>query len=256
MPRNAHAQVYVANKPGGGAGVVSTYTEEGREIKANFIVGLEVPSGLAVDGNNLFVADERGTVGKYNATTGAAINAGFITGLNDPIGVAVWGKTLFVANSGGVSVGAYDADTGKVINANFITGGFRTKNPAGLAVMGSILFVAYESGSIGYYSAETGSGFSNYISDTPYVFGLAVSGSNLFVTYPFQSEVEEYDTSGAEPVGGTVIGSYRPTYLAVSAGILFVNNGRGTIREYNIETGESTGDSLSGLSDPTGIAVK
>jgi hypothetical protein len=30
-----------------------------------------------------------GTVGEYDATTGAAINATFITGLTDPIGIAV-----------------------------------------------------------------------------------------------------------------------------------------------------------------------
>jgi hypothetical protein len=43
-------------------------------------------------GNNLFVVNQEtnnGTVGKYNATTGAAINANFITGLITPVGLAV-----------------------------------------------------------------------------------------------------------------------------------------------------------------------
>jgi hypothetical protein len=37
----------------------------------------------------LFVANQSGTVGKYDATTGEAINANFITGLQFPTGLAV-----------------------------------------------------------------------------------------------------------------------------------------------------------------------
>ena len=41
-------------------------------------------------GNTLFVANfGSGTVGEYDATTGAAINASFITGLIEPEGLAV-----------------------------------------------------------------------------------------------------------------------------------------------------------------------
>jgi DNA-binding beta-propeller fold protein YncE len=87
MPRNAHA------------------------ANPSFITGLNGPAGLAVFGNTLFVANNRsGTVGEYNATTGAAINASFITGLNFPYGLAVFGDTLFVANNNGNTVGKYRGD--------------------------------------------------------------------------------------------------------------------------------------------------
>jgi hypothetical protein len=88
MPRNAHAQLYITQDNG----TVSEYdATTGAAINANFITGLDVPSGLAVKGNTLFVANQgNGTVGVYNATTGAAINANFITGLQFfPIGIAV-----------------------------------------------------------------------------------------------------------------------------------------------------------------------
>jgi hypothetical protein len=50
--------------------------------------GLVRPEGLAVLGNTLFVANNgNGTVGKYDAKTGAAINAAFITGLSSPEGL-------------------------------------------------------------------------------------------------------------------------------------------------------------------------
>jgi hypothetical protein len=47
-------------------------------------------SGLAVNGNTLFVALVfGGTVGEYDAAGGGRINANFITGLNGPTGLAV-----------------------------------------------------------------------------------------------------------------------------------------------------------------------
>jgi hypothetical protein len=68
-------------------------------INANFIMGVRadgviqfsVPIGIAVSGNDLFVANNvaNGTVGKYNATTGASIDANFISGLTGPTGLAV-----------------------------------------------------------------------------------------------------------------------------------------------------------------------
>ena len=123
IPRNAHGQLYVSpefRQPG----FVSEYeTKTGAAINLNFITGLNVPSGLAVKGNTLFVADlGNGTVGKYEAKTGAAINANFIAGLSGPLGLALRGNKLFVTNSGTGTVGEYDAKTGAAINANFITG--------------------------------------------------------------------------------------------------------------------------------------
>jgi hypothetical protein len=103
----------------------------GATINANFITGLQNPTGLAVLGNTLFVANQTsnsgspmfipGTVGEYNSTTGAAINVNFITGLSSPGGLAVSANSLFVVN-GDVgpnldTVGEYNSTTGAVINA-------------------------------------------------------------------------------------------------------------------------------------------
>ena len=62
-PRNAHGQLYVSpefHPPG----FVSEYdAKTGAAIDLNFITGFVVPSGLAVEGNTLFVADfSNGTV--------------------------------------------------------------------------------------------------------------------------------------------------------------------------------------------------
>jgi DNA-binding beta-propeller fold protein YncE len=54
------------------------------------VARLKNPEGLALRGNTLFVANYgNGTVGKYDAKSGAAIKANFIAGLSQPFGVAV-----------------------------------------------------------------------------------------------------------------------------------------------------------------------
>jgi hypothetical protein len=138
MPRTAHAQLYVAELPGGGPiGVVDKYdAKTGAAISPGFITGLNNPVALAVIGNTLFVASAdsftpgSGTVGKYDAKTGAAISPSFITGLTAPLGLAVLGNTLFVGNNLN-TVSEYDAKTGAAINASLITG---LTDPFGLAV--------------------------------------------------------------------------------------------------------------------------
>jgi hypothetical protein len=129
--------LFVANLgvSSGGGTTVGEYNLTTGTFNGNFITGLDDHFGLALSGNDLFVSNggpgRPGTVGKYNAATGAAMNASFITGLNNPEGLALSGNTLFVVNEGANAVGEYDATTGAAINPNFITG---LNYPIGLAV--------------------------------------------------------------------------------------------------------------------------
>jgi len=51
---------------------------------------LSYPWGIGILGNNLYVANySNGTIGEYDATSGAAINSSLVTGLNFPVGIAV-----------------------------------------------------------------------------------------------------------------------------------------------------------------------
>jgi hypothetical protein len=53
-------------------------------VNASLISGLHGPEGVAVFGNDLFVANAgTGTIGEYT-TGGAPVNASLISGLDDP----------------------------------------------------------------------------------------------------------------------------------------------------------------------------
>jgi hypothetical protein len=148
---------------------------------ADFITGLDQPSGLAVFGSAekavLFVTDRneegRGTVAEYDANTGVTINRHFITGLMGPTGLAVTGNTLFVANTSSGTVGKYDATTGGAVNASFITG---LEEPNVLAVKENTLFVASsESHKVSVYDVTTGAAVNaNFITGLRFPTALAI----------------------------------------------------------------------------------
>jgi hypothetical protein len=271
MPRIAYAQLYVGQGPTPGeGGTVGEYNvTTGAPINGIFITGLSEPEGLALSGNNLFVAQEdNNTVGEYNATTGAAINASFITGVSIPAGLAVSGNNLFVASQSGTVAGTvaeYNATTGALINANFIIAGFSpgstTNGPYALAVSGNNLFVAnYESSTVGEYNATTGAAINtSFITGVGPILGLAVSGNNLYVAnYANTNTVGEYNaTTGAAINANFITGLNGPAGLAVSGNNLFVvNEGSGSVGEYNATTGAIVNASfITGLPGPIDLAV-
>ena len=72
------------------SGNVSEYTTSGATLNTSLVTGLSSPSGIAVYGSNLFVADRgndikpgTGTIGEYT-TSGATVNASLVTGLSFP----------------------------------------------------------------------------------------------------------------------------------------------------------------------------
>jgi hypothetical protein len=203
----------------------------GAVINGNFIRGLDFPYGLALSGNNLYVADYgTQTVGQYNATTGAVIKASFITGLHGPTALAVSGNNLYVANEGG-TVGQYNATTGAAINANLITG---LVSAWGLAVSGDFLFVADEvGGTVGKYYTS-GAVINDIFISLAYPQGLAVSDGTLFVSDGILYDgVLQYNATTGASLGYAITGLDSPIGLAVWGNKLFVaNNKDATVGEY------------------------
>jgi hypothetical protein len=158
-------------------------------VNASLVTGLKFPSVMAVSGNDLFVANAgtaadngvtdftpgSGSIGEYNATTGAVIHKTLVTGLtsngnNYPVGIAFLGGNLFVTNLN--SVAEYNASTGALERSSLIPG-----------------VVA------------------------PY--GIAAFEGNLFVVDAAQSTIGEYTTSGSAVNPSLITGLGSPTAITV-----------------------------------------
>jgi len=80
---------------------------------------------MAFDGaGNIYVTNYfASTIGKYDATTGAAVNASLVTGLSTPQNLAFDANgTLFVASLGNNGVQAFNATTGTAVSAPLLGG--------------------------------------------------------------------------------------------------------------------------------------
>ena len=81
-------------------------------MNTSLISDLVFPTGLAISGANLFVANYStgeggvGFVGEYT-TAGDTLNTALITGLDGPTGIVVSGSNIFVANTSSGTIGEY-----------------------------------------------------------------------------------------------------------------------------------------------------
>jgi hypothetical protein len=140
---------------------------------------------LRAHAQTVYVADQAGTIGEYNGSTGAPINASLVSGLNNPTALALSGRDLYVVNNGAGTIGEYDATTGAPINT-FLPSGLIGPTITGIAVSGGNLYVASESGpfgQVGEYYASTGAVVNATLITGLFHIegGMAVSGGSLYV---------------------------------------------------------------------------
>jgi hypothetical protein len=220
----------------------------------------------------LLVANETtpGTIGVYNAVTGATINSAVISGqgLTQPDGLAFDGHNhLFVAGQNNGIVGEYDATTGATVNANFVNVGPNLGSGFGaLAVDGNNhLFVSSGPG-LRQYNATTGALINgDFVGAVPgLISGLALDNHNhIFVASFFGQAVGEYDATTGATINAsfvTIPSTSEPVRIAVDAlNHLFVAQRFGTSTQgvgvYDATTGASISAAFIPVQDPWGIAV-
>ena len=252
----AQGQVFVANNGNWGIGEYDATT--GATINASLDPDY-FGGGIAVSGSSLFVANHViGTISEFT-TSGALVNASLVSGLNQPTAVAVSGSDLFVENLGDGTIGKYNAITGATVNAPLVSG--LTNSQVFIAVSGSDLYVMQDKGSplhdtISKYSTSGVLENDSMITGLVIPKALAASGSDLFVSLPFQG-IAEYTTSG-NLVNSKLVPPL-PDVCGIAAsgpGLFVINFNGGTIGEYDATTGATINASLvSGLSNPAYIAV-
>jgi WD40 repeat protein len=209
--------LFVAN----GAGYVGKYdAKTGAAISQSFITGESgfYPTGLALSGGDLFVADsDHEVVGKYDAKTGATINASFLTFVGGGVGnmgLGALGDHLFLALDTSLNgLAEYNAGTGQLIHAADVLADY------GLAFLSEKLFVVNASSqAIDVYDAKTLKVIhANFITGlTPHQ--MAVLGDTLFMARTAINTVGKYNArTGAVINASFISGLSTPIGVAVKA---------------------------------------
>ena len=99
---------------------IGEHTTTGATIATSLITGVSNPVGIAILGNDLFVAIRgTGTVGEYT-TSGTTVNASLISELTDwPYGIVTSRNDFFVVNGSNVRE---DTTSGVTVDASLISG--------------------------------------------------------------------------------------------------------------------------------------
>jgi uncharacterized delta-60 repeat protein len=219
------ANIFLTNVGGNAVGEFST---TGTAINAALVPGGGTTyQFVAVSASNLFVSNYyAGTIGEYSLS-GATINASLVTGLNSggigPFAIAVSGNQLFVANGDGGS-------------------------PGTLGTIGEY--------TLGATPGTIASSIPRLVTGLADPGGIAVSGSNLFITDYANGVVGEYTTSGATVNAALVTGLVTPEAIAISGSNLFVTSySSGTVGEYTLSGTPVNPSLISGLAGPIGIGA-
>jgi hypothetical protein len=225
---------------------------------------------LVVNGNvapNPNSGPNLGTVGAYDAVTGATINAAFVDltqGLYLPNGIARGGANrLFVGNIAGIN--EYDLTTGATVGAPLGT----TSTSAQVQVDDHNHLFGSGANSIAQYDATTGATINAHFIDSPsqhVITGAAIDARNNHIFMAIRglpSTVAEYDaTTGAVINGNFITGisvSNHGFALDPLHNLLFMSNpNENTIAEYDSLTGATINAAFingQGLNGPYGLTL-
>jgi len=203
---------------------------------------------------DIYVASQgSGTIGEYDASSGATVNAPLISGLNAPAGIVGYGPDLYVENSGAGEIGQYSANGGTE-NASLIS------IAAGANAMafsyGQLFITNSAAGTVAQY--DTNSTMSNpaLISGLNGPAGIAVTSTDIYVANSTTGVIGQYTTSGATVNASLITGLDDPRQMVVSGSDLFVvESGKGVIDEYTTSGVPVKQSLVANLGDPVGIAL-
>jgi hypothetical protein len=202
-------------------GTIGRYVTGTQIWTSGLVTGLNMPTGIALSGSNLFVASYGdGVIGEYTIN-GDIINGSLVANLGGPAGIAITDSRLFVANLDAGTVAVYGLD-GVAINTSLISG---LNCPWSIAVSDSNIYVGTDGG-VGVYDMSGMPVNADLIPGT-LATGLALAGKNLYVADGVSGRVTRYTLSSGAVVASFPMPGFMtyPNGLAVSDTCVYAVNG-------------------------------
>jgi len=254
----AHAQIFVGDNS-----YVTEDTLSGASTSTGFN-GLNGPTSVAVAGSDVFVSDYTGgSVHEYDTSGNQISNGGLVRGLRTPTSIALSGSDLFI-DTGDNGIYEYTTLGIPVGNGPLVVPGLNNPNyySPTIAVTASDIYVANFLGSangtntISEYTISGTLVTNSLITGLSAPTGIAISGSDIFVTDENNGTVGEYTLSGTPVNSSLITGLYNPQGIAVAGSDIFVTNANNTVGEYTLSGGVVNSNLITtGLSSPHSILV-
>lgn len=231
-------------------------TALGFAIRSSILVGIIVASA-GLSRAQIFISSDTNTaIYEYNLD-GSQVGTGpIISGLTQASNLAVSGNDLFIAE--GSTIAEYTT-SGVEISGALISG---VSNPS-LTISGSNLYVANSNGTVGVYGLGstpgtlTSSNADLFSIASGELNGIAVSGTNIFVTNAATNTIGEYTTSGGTVNASLASTSNDPIQIVAQGLNLYVDeytDGSGALSVYTLGSSPGTISSSSTLYSSLGVS--
>src|ERR1700677_2320986 len=199
-------------------GTIGEYTTSGSTVNASLITGQGASSSITVSGSDTFFSNHyTSSIEKYT-TSGSQISGALVSIANDSETdfVAVSGSYIYSVDDTFSQVQKYTV-AGSTVNTSLLS--MRQNRLSSIAVSGSYVFVieAGDSGAtVGEYTSTGGTVNASLITGLSNPAGIAVSGSDIFVTnLSVGGSIGEYTTTGGTVNASLVTGLNDPYGIAV-----------------------------------------
>jgi len=224
----------------------------------DFITGINGPSGLFIDGDDLYVSEYNiGQVSKINLNENPPSKTSVMTNRSSPFGLVVIGNYLYVAEQTANRISYADISIPIIVPTSIFMG----SSPSGLAVGDSILYSA--AGNSIYKINTTGSNPTPepvLLGGLANPTGLAVIGNELFIANYTSKTIDKIDLTAATPelVNVVAAGINNPNHLFAYGDELYFSQftSDGKISKVNVTEANPIVIDVANGFNPTGIAIK
>jgi hypothetical protein len=197
--------------------------------------GLTDPSGIALSGNTLYIAESFGAdkISKIDISSVSPTKTDVVTGLSGPDGLAISGNTLYIAEVQGDKISKIDISSATPSVETVITG---VLEPTGIVIDGDYLYIAeYNAQKISKLNLTT-LVKTDYLTGLSGPTGLAISNNILYFSEFDTNVISKVDLAAAVPII-TQMGSGfdEPAFLnLVGSELYFANYGSGKLSKMDI----------------------
>ncbi|MDZ7578339.1 MAG: DUF5050 domain-containing protein [Candidatus Nanopelagicales bacterium] len=226
---------------------------DGTSPDQSFITGASGPTGIALDDDYIYWANnDANTIGRAKLN-GTSVNQSFITSDSDPFGVAVTGDYIYWTNLGAGTIGRARLD-GSGTNQSFITG---AALPTGIAIDDDHVYWAnFGTNALGRANLDGTSVNQSFITGASGPFGVAVTGDHIYWTNQGSGTIGRARLDGSGKKQSFITGASGPFGVAIGGDhVYWTNGGDYTIGRARLDGSGKDQSFVTGTIGPVGIAV-
>ena len=225
----------------------------------DFITGLTTPQGMALNGNDLYVAaPDANKIIKIDLTATTPTATDVVTGLSAPRQLFFSGNDLYITEHGASKISKINITDAPLVVTDVING---LSNPQGVLVNGDDLYIVEAGGEkvSKFNLAAASPTTTDFITGLQYPTGFALNGNDLYVGDSVENNIIKIDLTATTPTATEVVAASGPFSLVLYENEIYIlENPSKRVSKIDFTSATPTRTVVvTGLEDyPAGMVIK